>query len=122
INLGKAGWGVPNYILGTIPFSGTNGFDAAGNVQENTANRMVDMPLDAGINMFDTANLYSQGNAETVLGAAIRGKRDKVLISSKAGFPFGSHPNDRGASRNNLLNSIDQSLERLGTDYIDLYF
>ena len=122
INLGKSGLRVPKYILGTIPFSGTNGFEAAGNVQENTANRMVDMSIDAGINMFDTANLYSQGNAEKVLGAALRGKRDKVLISSKTGFPFDSHPNERGASRNNLLKSIDESLERLGTDYIDLYF
>lgn len=122
INLGKSGLRVPKYILGTVPFSGTNGFEAAGNIQENEANRMVDMSLDAGINMFDTANLYSQGNAEKVLGAAIRGKRDKVLLTSKTGFPFDDHQNSRGASRTNLLKSIDESLSRLGTDYLDLYF
>ncbi|WP_404335077.1 aldo/keto reductase [Planococcus rifietoensis] len=122
INLGKSGLRVPKYILGTVPFSGTNGFEAAGNIQENEANRMVDMSLDAGINMFDTANLYSQGNAEKVLGAAIRGKRDKVLLTSKTGFPFDEHQNSRGASRTNLLKSIDESLMRLGTDYLDLYF
>ncbi|MEZ0481651.1 aldo/keto reductase [Planococcus sp. SSTMD024] len=122
INLGKSGLRVPKYILGTVPFSGTNGFEAAGNIQENEASRMVDMSLDAGINMFDTANLYSQGNAEKVLGAAIRGKRDKVLLTSKTGFPFDDHQNSRGASRMNLLKSIDESLLRLGTDYLDLYF
>lgn len=122
INLGKSGLRVPKYILGTVPFSGTNGFEAAGNIQENEASRMVDMSLDAGINMFDTANLYSQGNAEKVLGAAIRGKRDKVLLTSKTGFPFDDHQNSRGASRMNLLKSIDESLMRLGTDYLDLYF
>ena len=122
INLGKSGLRVPKYILGTVQFSGTNGFEAAGNIQENEANRMVDMSLDAGINMFDTANLYSQGNAEKVLGAAIRGKRDKVLLTSKTGFPFDEHQNSRGASRTNLLKSIDESLMRLGTDYLDLYF
>lgn len=122
INLGKSGLRVPKYILGTVPFSGTNGFEAAGNIQENEANRMIDMSLDAGINMFDTANLYSQGNAEKVLGAAIRGRRDKVLLTSKTGFPFDDHQNSRGASRTNLLKSIDESLSRLGTDYLDLYF
>lgn len=122
INLGKSGLRVPKYILGTVPFSGTNGFEAAGNIQENEASRMVDMSLDAGINMFDTANLYSQGNAEKVLGAAIRGRRDKVLLTSKTGFPFDDHQNSRGASRMNLLKSIDESLMRLGTDYLDLYF
>jgi aryl-alcohol dehydrogenase-like predicted oxidoreductase len=122
INLGKSGLRVPKYILGTVPFSGTNGFEAAGNVQEDEASRMIDMSLEAGINTFDTANLYSQGDAERVLGAAIRGKRDKLLLTSKTGFPLGSHPNERGASRNNLLTSIDESLERLGTDYLDVYF
>ncbi|MBU9674946.1 aldo/keto reductase [Planococcus sp. CP5-4] len=122
INLGKSGLRVPKYILGTVPFSGTNGFEAAGNIQENEASRMIDMALEAGINMFDTANLYSQGNAEKVLGAAIRGKRDKVLLTSKTGFPFEDHQNARGASRSNLLKSIDESLLRLGTDYLDLYF
>ena len=122
IYLGKSGLRVPKYILGTVPFSGTNGFEAAGDVKEDLARRMVDMSLEAGINMFDTANLYSKGDAERVLGAAIKGRRDQVLLTSKTGFPLSDDPNVRGASRNNILSSIDQTLERLGTDYLDLYF
>lgn len=122
INLGNSGLRVPKYILGTIPFSGTNGFEAAGNVKEDEARRMVDMSLEAGINMFDTANLYSEGDSEKVLGAAIKGRRDEVLINSKTGFQLGVGPNNGGASRINIEDSIDQSLKRLGTDYLDLYF
>jgi aryl-alcohol dehydrogenase-like predicted oxidoreductase len=121
IYLGNSGLRVPKYILGTVPFSGTNGFEAAGNVQEEDARRMVDLCLEAGINMFDTANLYSKGDAERVLGAAIKGRRHELLLTSKTGFPM-DNPNARGASRNNILTSIDESLERLGTDHIDLYF
>lgn len=72
--------------------------------------------------MFDTANLYSHGNAEEVLGAAIKGRRDKVLLTSKTGSPLGETPNSLGASRINIEASIDQTLQRLGTDYLDLYF
>lgn len=122
IYLGKSGLRVPKYILGTIPFSGTNGFEAAGDVQEEQARRMVDMSLEAGINMFDTANLYSKGDAERVLGAAVKGHRSDVLISSKTGFPLSDNPWERGASRSNIVKSIDETLERLGTDYLDLYF
>jgi aryl-alcohol dehydrogenase-like predicted oxidoreductase len=122
IYLGNSGLRVPKYILGTIPFSGTNGFEAAGNLNEDDARRMVDLSLEAGINMFDTSNLYSKGDSERVLGAAVRGRRDEVLIASKTGFPIGEDPNARGASRSNILASIDRSLERLGTDYLDLYF
>ncbi|RLL41324.1 aldo/keto reductase [Oceanobacillus piezotolerans] len=122
VYLGNSGLRVPKYILGTIPFSGTNGFEAAGNVKGKEAERMVDMCLDAGINMFDTANLYSKGNAEEVLGSAIKGRRDKVLLTSKTGFHLGGNPNSLGASRINIEASIDQSLQRLGTDYLDLYF
>lgn len=122
INLGNSGLRVPKYILGTIPFSGTNGFEATGDVQEKEARKMIDICLDAGINMFDTANLYSKGDAEKVLGAAIQGRRDELLLTSKTGFPLGDNPNAVGASRINLEKSIDESLERLGTDYVDVYF
>ncbi|QDY46093.1 aldo/keto reductase [Planococcus glaciei] len=122
IYLGNSGLRVPKYILGTVPFSGTNGFEAAGDIKEDQARRMVDLSLEAGINMFDTANLYSKGDAERVLGAAIKGRREDVLLTSKTGFPLSDNPNNRGASRNNILASIDQTLERLGTDYLDLYF
>lgn len=122
INLGHSGLRVPKYILGTIPFAGTNGFEPTGDVQVEQATKMVDMCLDAGINMFDTANLYSQGDAEKVLGAAIAGRRDNVLLTSKTGFQLGDDPNSIGASRINIERSIDASLERLGTNYIDVYF
>lgn len=122
IYLGNSGLRVPKYILGTVPFSGTNGFEAAGNIDDKLARRMVDMSLEAGINMFDTANLYSKGDAERVLGSAIKGRREDVLLTSKTGFHMEDNPNARGASRSNILRSIDQTLERLGTDYLDLYF
>ncbi|WP_100013172.1 aldo/keto reductase [Lentibacillus sediminis] len=122
INLGTSGLRVPKYILGTIPFSGTNGFEPAGNIDEKDAARMVDISLEAGINMFDTANLYSRGDAEKVLGAAIKGRRDEVLLTSKTGFHMSDDPNSRGASRIHLEKSIDESLQRLGTDHLDLYF
>lgn len=84
---------------------------------------MIDISLDAGINMFDTANLYSEGDAEKVLGAAVKGRRDQVLLASKTGFHMDENQhNARGASRIHLENSIDQSLKRLDTDYLDLYF
>lgn len=122
IYLGNSGLRVPKYILGTIPFSGTNGFEATGNVKGENARKMVDMSLQAGINMFDTANLYSQGDAEKVLGSAIKGRRAEVLLTSKTGFQLGENPNSLGASRVNIETSIDESLQRLGTDYLDLYF
>lgn len=122
INLGNSGLKVPKYILGTIPFGGTNGFEGTGGVQAEQAKKLVDMCLDAGINMFDTANLYSHGDAEKVLGEAIKGRRDEVLLTSKTGFNLGDNPNSVGASRINIERSIDETLERLGTDYIDLYF
>lgn len=122
IYLGNSGLRVPKYILGTVPFSGTNGFESAGDIKEDEARRMIDLSLEAGINMFDTANLYSKGDAERVLGAAIKGRRGEVLLTSKTGFPLSENPNVRGASRNNIVTSIDESLERLGTDYLDVYF
>src|SRR5699024_11656121 len=122
INLGNSGLRVPKYILGTIPFSGTNGFEVTGDVQKEQAKKQVDRCLEAGINMFDTANLDSKGDAEKVLGHAIEGRRDQVLLTSKTGFQLGDDPNAAGASRINIEHSIDKTLKRLGTDYLDLYF
>ncbi len=79
------------------------------------------MCLEAGLNMFDSADNYSQGMAEEILGEAIKGRRDQVLISTKATFRFGTGPNDVGSSRFHLIRAVEGSLERLGTDYIDLY-
>src|SRR5262245_47103673 len=85
------------------------------------ATRLVDICLDAGLTMFDSADIYSQGMAEEILGQAIKGRRDKVLISTKGTFRVGKGPNDVGSSRFHLIRTVEASLRRLGTDYIDLY-
>lgn len=120
--LGNSGLNISKYSLGTIPFSGTNGFEAAGDMVQQTADDMVDYALDQGINHFDTANLYAKGDAEKVLGRAIRNKRQEMVIASKTGFQITDNPNAVGATRTNIEASIDASLERLGTDYLDLYY
>lgn len=120
--LGASGLKVPVLTLGTGTFGGVGEhFKAWGTTQEAEATRMVDLCLDAGLNMFDTADIYSAGRSEEVLGAAIRGRRDRVLISTKGTFAMGTGPNDKGSSRFHLTNAINASLKRLGTDYIDLY-
>jgi len=120
--LGDSGLNVSKYALGTIPFSGTNGFEPAGGMDQETANTLVDYALDNGINHFDTANLYAKGDAEIMLGKAIRDKRRDMVIASKTGFQLTDNPNDVGATRINIESSIDATLERLGTDYLDLYY
>jgi aryl-alcohol dehydrogenase-like predicted oxidoreductase len=120
--LGGSGLKVPELTFGTGTFGGTNEFFkswGANGVAEAT--RLVDICLEAGVNMFDSADIYSDGRAEEVLGAAIKGRRDQVLISTKATFRAGSGPNDVGSSRHHLLRAVDGSLRRLGTDYIDLF-
>lgn len=121
--LGKSGLQVPVLSLGTGTFGGTNEFFKAwGQTGVVEATRLVDISLDHGLNFFDTANLYSAGDAERILGAAVKGRRDKVLIATKASFMMGDGPNDKGASRFHLLNAVEESLQRLGTDYIDIFF
>jgi len=121
--LGKSGLHVPVLSLGTGTFGGTNEFFKKwGDTGDKEATRLVDICLEHGLNLFDTANVYSQGDSERVLGAAIKGKRDQVLISTKATFPMGEGPNNRGSSRLHLIQSCEDSLKRLGTDHIDLYF
>ncbi len=85
------------------------------------ATRLVDLCLEAGVNLFDTANVYSRGRSEEILGQAIAGRRDKVLISTKATFPMSDGPNDIGSGRLHLVHACEASLKRLGTDYIDIY-
>jgi aryl-alcohol dehydrogenase-like predicted oxidoreductase len=120
--LGKSGFKVPALSLGTATFGGgSEFFDAFGGTELSAAKRLVDLCLEAGLNMFDSADGYSGGKAEEILGQAIRGKRDQVLISTKGVFSTGNGPNDMGASRFHLLRAVDASLRRLGTDYIDLY-
>jgi aryl-alcohol dehydrogenase-like predicted oxidoreductase len=120
--LGGSGFKVPALCLGTGTFGGTNEFFKAwGAVGVEEATRLVDICLEAGMNFFDSADVYSEGMAEEVLGGAIKGRRDQVLISTKATFQAGTGPNDVGSSRFHLLRAVERSLRRLGTDYIDLF-
>ncbi len=120
--LGGSGFKVPVLSLGTGTFGGgTDFFRAWGSTDAQGATRLIDICLDAGLNMFDSADIYSKGLAEEVLGKAIAGRRDKVIISTKATFDFGPGPNDVGSSRHHLLRAVEGSLRRLGTDYIDLF-
>jgi len=120
--LGGSGLKVPVLTFGTGTFGGTNElFKAFGTSDVEEATRLVDICLEAGLNMFDSADIYSAGRSEEVLGQAIAGRRDQVLISTKATFRFGEGPNDVGSSRHHLIRSVEQSLKRLGTDYIDLF-
>src|SRR5450755_1121577 len=120
--LGGSGFKVPVLTLGTGTFGGKGElFSAWGNSGVPEAMRLVDVSLEAGLTMFDSADVYSDGLAEEILGKAIAGRRDKVLISTKATFRFGDGPNDVGSSRFHLIRAVEGSLKRLGTDYIDLF-
>ncbi|KLD63929.1 aldo/keto reductase [Dyella japonica] len=121
-HLGASGFKVPVLSFGTGTFGGRGEFFGAwGNTDVAEAKRLVDVCLDAGLTMFDSADIYSEGAAESVLGEAIKGRRDRVLISTKATFRSGDDPNDVGSSRFHLLKACDAALKRLGTDYIDLF-
>ncbi|WP_443947219.1 aldo/keto reductase [Pedobacter sp. AW1-32] len=121
--LGASGLKVPVLSFGTATFGGGDEFfQAWGSTQVEEAKRLVDICLDAGVNFFDTADIYSQGLAEEVLGKAIADKqRDKLLLSTKSTFTFGDGPNNQGSSRFHILKQVEGSLKRLGTDYIDIY-
>lgn len=122
-HLGRSGFKVPVLSYGTATFGGKGElFKAWGETDVAEAKRLVDICLEHGVNLFDTADIYSRGASEEVLGAAIKGRRDKVLLSTKATFRFSeSDPNDVGSSRYHLINACEGSLKRLGTDYIDLF-
>jgi aryl-alcohol dehydrogenase-like predicted oxidoreductase len=122
--LGRSGLKVPVLSYGTGTFGGGNEFFKAWGASDVAeATRLVDICLEAGVNLFDTADVYSDGLSETILGKAIAGRRDHVLISTKATFRMGIHtgPNDLGSSRYHLIRACEASLRRLGTDYIDVY-
>ncbi|HEX8821602.1 MAG TPA: aldo/keto reductase [Archangium sp.] len=120
--LGGSGFKVPVLSLGTATFGGTNEFfKGFGESDVKEATRLVDISLEAGMNMFDSADVYSSGAAEEILGQALKGRRERVIISTKATFRAGPGPNDVGSSRYHLIRSCEASLRRLGTDYIDLF-
>lgn len=119
--LGASGLKVPALSFGTGTFGGKGPlFSAWGTSDVGDARRLIDICLDAGVTLFDTADVYSDGGSEEVLGAAIRGRRDTLLISTKTGLPMGDGPNDAGLSRHRLIGAVEAALRRLGTDYIDL--
>jgi aryl-alcohol dehydrogenase-like predicted oxidoreductase len=119
--LGRSGLRVSALALGTMTFGGTGPFANVGSTDLAGAKRQIDMCLDAGVNLIDTADVYSFGLAEEVLGKALEGRRDRVLLATKARMPMGPGPNDAGLSRHHLIESCEASLRRLGTDHIDLY-
>jgi aryl-alcohol dehydrogenase-like predicted oxidoreductase len=120
--LGKSGLQVPALSYGTGTFGGVGDiFRAWGATEVDEARELVDICLEAGLNMFDTADIYSAGRSEEVLGAAIKGRRDRVIVATKGFFAMGTQPNQGGASRYHLISACEASLKRLGTDYIDLY-
>ena len=119
--LGSSGLRVPALSFGTGTFGGQGPlFSAWGTSDVAEARRLVDLCLDAGVTLFDTADVYSNGASEEILGAAIRDRRTSVLISTKTGLPMGEGPQDWGASRARLIRAVEDALRRLGTDYIDL--
>src|SRR5581483_6619156 len=120
--LGYSGLRVSSLSFGAATFGGgTEFFRAWGSSGVEEATRIVDVCLDAGINLFDTADVYSKGLSEEILGKAISGRRDRLLISTKTTFRFGDGPNDVGSSRYHIISSCEESLRRLNTDRIDIY-
>lgn len=121
-SLGRSGLKVPVLCFGAATFGGGGEFFREwGSTDVDEAKRLIGLCLDAGVNFFDTADVYSRGMSEEILGKAIEGKRHDLLISTKATFPMGDGPNDRGSSRFHLLRAVENSLRRLRTDYIDVY-
>jgi len=119
--LGKSGLRVPELSFGTATFGGGNDFFKAwGNTDSGGASRLIDVCLEHGVSLFDTADVYSDGLAEQILGEAIKGKRNRLLISTKLTFPTGDGPNDYGSSRQHTIDAVDKSLKRLQVDHIDL--
>jgi len=119
--LGSSGLQVSALGFGTMTFGGKDNFSAVGTTQVDEARRLVDLCLEAGVNLFDTADVYSQGASEEVLGQALEGRRDDVILATKVHGRMGDGPNDVGQSRHHIMRGCEASLKRLRTDYIDLY-
>ncbi len=120
--LGDSGLQVSRLCFGTMTFGGSHGFQALGSVPAEEARRQIDLCFDAGVNFFDTADMYSRGKSEEILGQAIgKDRRDKAIIATKVFFRMGDELHDVGLSRKHILKACEESLRRLNTDYIDLY-
>jgi aryl-alcohol dehydrogenase-like predicted oxidoreductase len=119
--LGGSGLRVSALSLGTMGFGGGGKFAAVGTNGVDEARRQLDLCLDAGVNLVDTADVYSDGGSEKIVGEVLKGHRDQVVLATKARFPMGDGPNDEGLSRHHLIAACEASLRRLGVDHIDLY-
>jgi aryl-alcohol dehydrogenase-like predicted oxidoreductase len=119
--LGASGLRVSVLSMGTMTFGGKGGFASVGSTDVDEARRQVDACLEAGVNLIDTANVYSAGMSEEIVGQVLQGRRDEVLLATKARMPMGDGPNDAGLSRHHLIGECEASLRRLRTDRIDLY-
>ncbi len=119
--LGHTGLRVSAIALGTMTFGGRGKFALVGETEIDEARQIVERALAAGVNLIDTADIYSEGRSEEIVGQAIKGRRDDIVLATKARFPMGSGENDGGLSRRYLISACEASLRRLGTDYIDLY-
>jgi len=119
--IGNSGLKVSALAFGTMTFGGKGQFRQMGSVQVDEARRHVNLCLEAGVNFFDTADVYSQGASEEILGRALGRRRDDVILATKAHGRMGDGPNDVGQSRHHIIRACEDSLRRLGTDYIDLY-
>ena len=119
--LGNSGLRISALTLGTMTFGGRGGFSAVGATDIDGARRQVDLCLDAGVNLIDTADVYSGGLAEEITGEVIKGRRDTLLLSTKVRMTMGDGPNDAGLSRQHIIAGCEASLRRLGTDHIDIY-
>jgi aryl-alcohol dehydrogenase-like predicted oxidoreductase len=119
--LGASGLKISVLTMGTMTFGGTGGFASVGSTGVDDARRQVDLCLEAGVNLIDTADVYSDGLSEEILGQVLHGRRDEVLVATKVRMAMGPGPNDAGLSRHHILSGCEASLRRLGTDHIDLY-
>jgi aryl-alcohol dehydrogenase-like predicted oxidoreductase len=119
--LGRSGLRVSTLTLGTMTFGGRGDFEKVGSTDTSGARLLVDRCLDAGVNVIDTADIYSHGVSEEIVGSAIEGRRDRLVIATKARFALSDGPNDAGLSRQHLVRACEDSLRRLGVDHIDLY-
>ena len=120
--LGRSGLKVSVLTMGTMTFGGDGRFAATGNSDVTAARRQIDLCLDAGVNLLDTANVYSRGLSEEIVGEALGAKRNAILIASKVRFPTGDGPNDQGLSRHHVLREVEASLRRLKTDVLDILY
>jgi aryl-alcohol dehydrogenase-like predicted oxidoreductase len=119
--LGASGLRISVLTMGTMTFGGKGGFANVGSTGVDEARRQVELCLEAGVNLIDTADVYSDGLSEEILGEVLRGRRDEVLVATKVRMAMGPGPNDAGLSRHHILSGCEASLRRLGTDHIDLY-